>query len=72
MENYYRIYAKFDFQPKFKALDLKNGTQVENLFYASFMNYEELQIFINNHKNDIGYKLEAREVKTNKTIKINY
>lgn len=42
METYYRLYAKFSFQNKFKALDLANGTQVENLIYATMIPSENL------------------------------
>lgn len=37
MQTYYRLYAKFSFQNKFKALDLDKGTQVENLIYATMV-----------------------------------
>lgn len=39
---FYRLYAKFIGQPKFKALDLSNGTQVNNLIYATMIPQENL------------------------------
>jgi hypothetical protein len=42
METYYRLYAKFSFQNRFKALDLDKGTQVENLIYATMIPSENL------------------------------
>ena len=39
---FYRLYAKFSFQNKFKALDLNAGTQVENLIYATMIPSENL------------------------------
>jgi hypothetical protein len=42
MQTYYRLYAKFSFQNKFKALDLDKGTQVENLIYATMIPAENL------------------------------
>ena len=37
MQTYYRLYAKFEGQNKFKALDLSKGSQVENLIYATMI-----------------------------------
>jgi hypothetical protein len=37
MHTYYRLYAKFEGQNKFKALDLSKGTQVINLIYATMI-----------------------------------
>ena len=72
MNTHYRIYAKFDKQKKFKAIDVNQGWQVNNLIYASLLNEAELQRFIEFAKDHKIYKLQAREVPTNKTIKINY
>ena len=72
MNTYYRIYAKFDDQKQFKAIDVNQGYQVNNLIYASLLNEFELQKFIQFAKEHKGYQLQAREVSTNKTIKINY
>jgi hypothetical protein len=72
MNTYYRIYAKFDNQKQFKAIDVNQGYQVNNLIYASLLNELELQKFIEFAKDHKGYQLQAREVPTNKTIKINY
>jgi len=72
MTTYFRIYAKFDNQKQFKAIDVNEGYQVNNLIYASLLNEFELQKFIEFAKNHKGYQLQAREVSTSKTIKINY
>lgn len=72
MNTYYRIYAKFDNQSQFKAIDVNQGYQVNNLIYASLLTEAELQKFIEFAKEHKGYQLQAREVPTNKTIKINY
>lgn len=59
METYYRLYAKFSFQNKFKALDLQNNTQVENLIYATMIPSENLgkvEEIIRDNK-DIKFKL---------------
>jgi hypothetical protein len=72
MNNYYRIYAKFENQSQFKAIDVNQGCQVNNLIYASLLTELELQKFIEFAKDHKGYQLQAREVPTNKTIKINY
>jgi hypothetical protein len=72
MTTYYRIYAKFDNQSQFKAIDVNEGYQVNNLIYATLLSELELQKFIEFAKEHKGYQLQAREVPTNKTIKINY
>lgn len=38
---YYRLYAKFSGQSKFKAMDLFEGTQVDNLIYATILRQGE-------------------------------
>jgi hypothetical protein len=40
---YYRIYAKFDGQKTFKALDLSTGAQVNNLIRATVIRDFELE-----------------------------
>lgn len=72
MNTYYRIYAKFDNQKQFKAIDVNQGYQVNNLIYASLLNEAELQKFIEFAKDHKGYQLEARKVNSTETIKINY
>ena len=72
MQNYYRIYAKFDDQTQFHALDVNQGYQVKNLIYASLLTFEELQKFTQFAKNHKGYKLQARQVETNEKININF
>ena len=39
---YYRIYAKFQVQKKFEALDLSTGAQVKNLIYATMITESEI------------------------------
>ena len=39
---YYRIYAKFQGQKKFEALDLSTGAQVKNLIYATMITESEI------------------------------
>lgn len=39
---YYRLYAKLIGQPKFKAIDIEGGTQVNNLIYATMIPQEKL------------------------------
>jgi hypothetical protein len=40
---YYRIYAKFDGQNRFKPLDLSTGAQVTNLIHATIIREFELE-----------------------------
>ena len=42
---HYRIYAKFEGQKKFEALDLSTGGQVKNLIYASLITESKFQRF---------------------------
>lgn len=37
METFYRLYAKFPEQTRFKPLDLATGQQVTNLIYATMI-----------------------------------
>lgn len=39
---HYRIYAKFQGQKKFEALDLSTGAQVKNLIYATMITESEI------------------------------
>jgi hypothetical protein len=39
---YYRVYAKFQGQKKFEALDLSTGAQVKNLIYATMISDSEI------------------------------
>ena len=39
---YYRVYAKFQGQKKFEALDLSTGAQVKNLIYATMITESEI------------------------------
>jgi hypothetical protein len=40
--HHYRIYAKFEGQKKFEALDLSTGGQVKNLIYATLITESEI------------------------------
>jgi hypothetical protein len=40
---YYRVYAKFDGQKKFKALDLSTGLQVNNLIRATLVHESSMK-----------------------------
>jgi hypothetical protein len=42
MKVYYRLYAKFEGQKRFKPLDLSTGQQVTNLIHASMIPEENL------------------------------
>jgi hypothetical protein len=37
MQTYYRLYAKFEGQKRFKPLDMATGTQVTNLIHATMI-----------------------------------
>ena len=39
---FYRLYAKFEGQKRFEALDLSTGGQVKNLIYATMIPAENL------------------------------
>lgn len=60
---YYRIYAKFEGQTKFEALDLSTGAQVKNLIRATLVdenNIGKVQKIIDDNKD---VKFEIRKVK---------
>jgi hypothetical protein len=40
---YYRLYAKFDGQNRFKPVDIQSGVQVTNLIYATIIREFELE-----------------------------
>jgi hypothetical protein len=40
---YYRLYAKFEGQNRFKPLDIQAGVQVTNLIYATIISEFELE-----------------------------
>jgi hypothetical protein len=40
---YYRLYAKFDGQSRFKPVDIQAGVQVTNLIYATIIRDFELE-----------------------------
>jgi len=64
METYYRVYAKFEGQTKFKPLDLSTGQQVTNLIYATMVSQSrlyDLKAYLEEVKQDqpeIEFKLE--------------
>ena len=41
---YYRLYAKLIGQPKFKAIDIDRGIQVNNLIFATMVPQERLGV----------------------------
>lgn len=58
MENY-RLYAKFEGQRQFKALDINRGIQVTNLIYATIVpshNLDKLQTIIKENK-EVEFKI---------------
>lgn len=59
---FYRLYAKLKGQPKFKALDLSNGTQVNNLIYATMIPQENLgkiqDLIELNKNNNVEFKIK--------------
>lgn len=64
METYYRVYAKFEGQNKFKPLDLSTGQQVTNLIHATMVSQSrlyDLKSYLDEVKQDqpeIEFKLE--------------
>ena len=70
----FRLYAKFNQDTQFKAIDCENGRQVGNLIYATIIPAENLGKLTENYKGiDPSFaKIEARSVENNLIIKINY
>jgi hypothetical protein len=60
METYYRLYAKFEGQTRFKPLDLTTNQQVTNLIHATMIPEWKLKwledIYTSNP--EISFKLE--------------
>lgn len=66
---YYRVYAKFQGQKQFQALDLSTGCQVNNLIYATLIpveNLERLKLALS--ENDENVSIQIRSVDTNKIV----
>ena len=60
METYYRLYAKFDGQTKFRAIDLSTGAQVNNLIYATMIpssNVQKLAKMMYDHNPNLNWKI---------------
>ena len=70
----FRLYAKFNNDQQFKAVDCESGRQVNNLIYATIIPSENLGKLTENYKviDPSFAKIEARSVETNQIIKINY
>lgn len=70
----FRLYAKFNQDTQFKAVDCEAGKQVMNLIYATIIPAENLGKLTENYKgiDPTFAKIEARSVETNLIIKINY
>ena len=60
---YYRIYAKFQGQKKFKALDLSTGAQVKNLIYATMITKSEIPKVQKIIKDNKEVEFEIRKIK---------
>jgi hypothetical protein len=60
METYYRLYAKFPEQKKYKPLDLETGQQVTNLIYATMIPEWKLKWLEDTYAEnpEISFKLE--------------
>jgi hypothetical protein len=60
METYYRLYAKFPEQKRYKPLDLETGQQVTNLIYATMIPEWKLKYLEDTYvaNPEISFKLE--------------
>ena len=59
----YRIYGKFKNDKTFKAMDIKEGYQVNNLIYATlFTKNEATRVFKHISRDNNDWKFEIREV----------
>jgi hypothetical protein len=68
MSTFYRLYAKFQGQKTFKALDINQGYQVSNLIYATLLNEHELPKVKNLIELNKETKFEIRRADNNKKI----
>lgn len=60
METYYRLYAKFEGQKKFKPIDLSNGNQVTNLIHATMIPENKIEALldaISENEPEIEFKI---------------
>jgi hypothetical protein len=62
MTIYYRLYAKFTGQKKFKPLDLGRGCQVTNLIYATLIPEENIPKINKIIEDNKETKFEIRKV----------
>ena len=60
---YYRIYAKFQGQKKFEALDLSTGAQVKNLIYATMITESEIPKVEKIIEDNKEVKFQIRKIK---------
>ena len=60
---YYRIYAKFQGQKKFEALDLSTGAQVKNLIYATMITESEIHKVQKIIEDNKEVEFEIRKIK---------
>jgi hypothetical protein len=60
---YYRIYAKFQGQKKFEALDLSTGAQVKNLIYATMITESEIPKLSSIFEQNKDVQFQIRKIK---------
>ena len=60
---YYRIYAKFQGQKKFEALDLSTGVQVKNLIYATMITESEIPKLSSIFEQNKDVEFQIRKIK---------
>jgi hypothetical protein len=61
MTTYYRLYAKFEGQNKFKPIDLSTGQQVTNLIHATMIPEEKIEYLtysLKENEPEIEFKIE--------------
>ena len=60
---YYRVYAKFQGQKKFEALDLSTGAQVKNLIYATMITESEIPKLSSIFEQNKDVQFQIRKIK---------
>jgi hypothetical protein len=60
---YYRVYAKFQGQKKFEALDLSTGAQVKNLIYATMITESEIPKLSSIFEQNKDVEFQIRKIK---------
>jgi hypothetical protein len=60
---YYRVYAKFQGQKKFEALDLSTGAQVKNLIYATMITESEIPKLSSIFEQNKKVEFQIRKIK---------